>query len=119
MAAPLLAIRPRRLGDVVLTTPALRALHRGHPEAAIHVVTDPPYAALVEGLPGVARVWATPRKLLEMIGLAREFRRLGFDWAIDFFGNPRSAQLALLSGARRRAGYDLRGRGGAYHVRVP
>ena len=56
MSDLLLAIRLRALGDVVLTTPALRALHRGHPQASIDVVTDERYAGLIEGLPGVARV---------------------------------------------------------------
>jgi len=56
VSAAILAIRLRALGDVVLTTPALRALHRGHPGAAIDVVTDARYVALLEGLPGVDRV---------------------------------------------------------------
>ena len=57
MSGAVVAIRPRTLGDVVLLTPALRALHRGHPQRPLEVVTEPRYASLFEGLPQVARVW--------------------------------------------------------------
>ena len=62
-AAPggVLAIRLRTLGDVVLVTPALRALRRGHPDRALEVVTDERYASLLEGLPEVTRVWSARR----------------------------------------------------------
>jgi len=119
MSAGILAIRPRNLGDVVLLTPALRALGRGHSDAELHVITDPPFAALVAAQPGVTRVWTTPRSAGETLGLLARLRARRWDWAIDFFGNPRTAFLAAACGARRSAGYDLRGRGRAYRVRVP
>jgi ADP-heptose:LPS heptosyltransferase len=114
----ILAIRLRALGDVALVTPALRALHLGHPGRPLEVVTETRYACLLDGLPGVARVWPAERTNASTAALARELGRRRFAWAVDFFGNPRSAFLARASGARRRAGYDLRGRSGAYHVRV-
>jgi len=114
-----LAIRPRALGDVVLVTPALRALRRGHPHRPLEVVTESRYAALLEGLPEVTRVWTLERSAAGTARLVRALRRRRFAWAVDFFGNPRSALLARASGARRRAGYELRGRASAYHVRVP
>ena len=113
-----LAIRLRALGDVVLVTPALRALHAGHPDRPIEVVTEPRYAPLVEGLPGVTRVWRAGRTNGETLALARTLRARRFAVAVDFFGNPRSAFLTSASGAPVRAGYDLRGRRNAYTVRV-
>lgn len=115
----LLAIRLRTLGDVVLTTPALRALHRGHPDAEIDVVTDAVYAPLLEGQPGVARVFGIERGTAATLPLLRALRRRGYDGAVDFFGNPRSALIAGAAGARWTAGYDLRGRGRAYRIKVP
>src|SRR5436309_2556888 len=56
VTAPVLAIRPRALGDVVLTTPALRSLARGHAGVPIDVVTEARYAPLLAGLPGIDRV---------------------------------------------------------------
>jgi ADP-heptose:LPS heptosyltransferase len=119
MNPPILAIRLRALGDVVLSTPALRALHRGHEGAPLDVVTDPRYVPLVAGLPYVRRVWALGRGPWDAWRLARALRREHYAWVVDLFGNPRSAQLVALSGAARKAGYDLRGRRHVYDVRVP
>jgi ADP-heptose:LPS heptosyltransferase len=119
LSAPILAIRLRALGDVVLVTPALRALRRGHPEARLDVVTDPRYAPLLAAVPEVGRVWPLERSAIAVARLTGRLRRERYAWAVDFFGNPRSAQLAWLSGARRTAGFDLRGRRFAYAVRVP
>jgi ADP-heptose:LPS heptosyltransferase len=119
VTGPILALRPRALGDVVLVTPALRALHRGMPDRPLEVVTESRYAPLLEGLEGVARVWPLERSAAGTIAVARELRRRRYSVAVDFFGNPRSAQLAVSSGAVLTAGFDLRGRRHAYRVRVP
>ena len=119
MSEPILAIRLRALGDVVLVTPALRALNRGMPDRPVEVVTEARYAPLLEGLAGVARVWPLERSATGTIALARELRRRRYAIAVDFFGNPRSAQLVAASGARVAAGFDLRGRKHAYRIRVP
>jgi len=118
MSGAMLAIRLRALGDVVLTTPALRALRRGHPGRPLDVVTDARYVALLAGLPGIRRVWATGRGAGDTLRLAARLRREHYDLAVDFFGNPRSAFLTAASGARTTAGYDLRGRRYAYRARV-
>ena len=36
----ILVMRPRALGDLLLATPALRALKRGFPDAELHMVVD-------------------------------------------------------------------------------
>ncbi len=119
MASGILAIRPRTLGDVVLTTPALRALKRGYPDEPLEVVTEARYAPLLEGLPGVDRVWPLERTTRATLTLLGALRRRRWRWAVDFFGNARSALVARACGAERCAGYELRGRRHAYHVRVP
>jgi ADP-heptose:LPS heptosyltransferase len=119
MSGPVLAVRLRALGDVVLSTPALRALHRGHPGQPLDVVTDPRYVPLLAGLPYVRHVHALGRGVWDAWRLARTLRRERYAWAVDLFGNPRSAQLVALAGAARRAGYELRGRRHVYDVRVP
>lgn len=115
----MLAIRPRALGDVVLVTPALAALAAGRPGEDLDVVTDARYAPLLDGLPGVSRVWPLERGAAATAALGRALARRRYAVAVDFFGNPRTAFLAVRSGAPLRAGYDLRGRGRAYHLRVP
>ena len=97
MSGAILAIRLRALGDVVLTTPALRALHRGALEAPIDVVTNAPYAGILRGLPGVDRVLGLERG--GMRRLLAELRTRRYARAIDFFGNPRSAVLCAASRA--------------------
>ena len=119
MSEAILAIRLRALGDVVLVTPALRALARGSAGRPLEVVTEVRYAPLLEGLEGVSRVWPLERSAAGTIGLARQLRSRRYAVAVDFFGNPRSAQLVAASGAPITAGFDLRGRRHAYRVRVP
>lgn len=119
MSEIVLAVRLRALGDVVLVTPALRALARGHADAEIHAVTDPRYAPLLEGAPGVARVWPLERTSAASLRLVGELRRRRVRAAVDFFGNPRSALVASRCGAARVHGYALRGRARAYTHTVP
>ena len=118
MADALLVIRSRALGDLVVLTPALRALRQGHPGATLELVTEARYAPLFEESRAVDRVWRLGRTHRGTIRLARELRRRRYAWAIDFFGNPRSAFLTVAARAKRRAGFVLRGRSGAYDVRV-
>ena len=114
----ILAIRPRALGDVVLVTPALRALARAGGGAEVEVLTEERYRPLLDGLPEVRRLWTMGRGALATARLMTELRRQSFDLVVDFFGNPRSALIARWCGSRRSAGYDLRGRRGAYQLRV-
>lgn len=119
-AAPaVLAIRPRTLGDLVLLTPALRALAKGMPGAPLEVATEPRYAALVAAQPGVARVWPLERTLAGTLRLIARLRRRRVAVAVDFFGNPRTALITRACGAPQTAGYDLRRRRSAYRIRVP
>ncbi len=118
MSDAVLAIRLRALGDVVLTTPALRALVRGH-IGPIDVVTDARYVALVDGLPGIDRVIGVGRGRTAMLETVAMIRRRHYGATVDFFGNPRSAVLTAMSGALVTWGYDVRGRRYAYRRRVP
>lgn len=119
MEERLLAIRPRALGDVVLTTPALRALRRGHPHARLDVLTDARYAPLIGLMSEVDRVFHFARSIRGTLEIAERLRRERYDRVIDFFGNPRSALVTKLSGSRHALGYDLRGRRYAYDEVVP
>lgn len=119
MSGGVLAIRLRTLGDVVLVTPALRALARGFPGAPMDVLTEAPYVELLAALPGVREVMVPPRGALAVPAFLARLRARRYRLAVDFFGNPRSALLARFSGAANVAGYEVRGRSGAYRLRVP
>ncbi len=119
MSRAIVAVRLRALGDLVLATAAFRSLAAGHPGAALHVVTEPRFAPLLEEQPGIACVWSLPRTFLDTVNVTRALRGLAPELAVDFFGNSRSAIVARFSGATRVWGFDLRGRRRLYHATVP
>jgi ADP-heptose:LPS heptosyltransferase len=103
-AAPkkILVIQLRRIGDVILTTPALRALAAAYPQAQIDFLTERPCDEMVRGNPAINELLVYSKK--SHLRWVWEIRRRGYDWVIDFFGNPRSMVLAAFSGATLRAG---------------
>ena len=115
----IVALRLRALGDVTLCTAALRSLSLGHAGSELHVVTETRFAPLLEGQPGLARVWPLERTARSTLEVLRALRALRPSLAVDFFGNARSALLARGSGARTVWGFDVRGRSRAYHHTVP
>lgn len=120
-APAILLIQLRRLGDVLMMTPALRALRHAFPGARLDVLTEAPGAELLAGNPYLNRIWVRlpGRSALQWARLAAELRRSRYDVAIDFNGLPSSALLAWVSGAPRTIGYALRGRGLLYGQRMP
>ena len=116
-----LLIRLRRIGDIILTTPAVKALRTALPRAELVYVVEEPYRKLVEGNPDIDRVVAVPKgqSRREFLALVRAIRKDGYDAVIDFHGGPRASLLALLSGAKVKAGYAVKYRGLFYDVRVP
>src|SRR4051794_33989934 len=120
----ILLLRLRLIGDVVFTTPAIRALRRTYPDAHLTYLVEPHAAPVVINNPHLDQVIVAPRqrgarRLLDDLSLARRLRRERFDVAIDLHGGPRSAWLTWASGARERIGYDIRGRVWMYTRIVP
>lgn len=56
----ILVLQTARLGDILMTWPALRALKRTRPGAEIHLVVRPRFAAAARGLEAVDRVIELP-----------------------------------------------------------
>ena len=109
------------IGDVVLTTPAIRALREAFPEAFIAYLGDKQAVSLLEQNPFLDEIIPfdfTRPTLLEQPRVVRLLRRRHFDVAIDFLGNPRSAIFTYLSGAPVRIGGDFRGRRNLYTIRI-
>ena len=71
MSEALLAVRSRALGDLVVLTPALRALRRGHPGARLELVTEARYAPLFEDNEAVDHVWRIGRTHRATLRLAK------------------------------------------------
>ncbi len=114
----ILVVRKDNIGDVLCTTPALRALRRAFPTAHLAILVAQHCRAAVErnpdldevltytkakhhpGLLGVPALWGLGQAI-------RGLRRRGFDLALAM-GRPcsrSSAWLAYASGARWRLGY--------------
>ncbi|MGH7497145.1 MAG: glycosyltransferase family 9 protein [bacterium] len=124
----ILIMRLRGIGDVVLTLPLLDNLRLAFPQAQIDYLTEPPSAPLLQNHPALQEVLVLAHKSWKRLApleqarshwsFVRALRGRRYDWVIDLFGNPRTALLVLLSGARRRIGFNFRGRRHAYNVIV-
>jgi len=110
VAKRILLIRLSHLGDVVLALPVFHALRARYPEARIAWVTQPEFAGLLTGLPGLERIFlfargegaaAWPRLVEDLGGFAP-------DLVVDAQGNLKSAAVALCAGSARRTGLHRR-----------
>jgi predicted lipopolysaccharide heptosyltransferase III len=115
----ILLIRLRQIGDVVFTTPAVRAVRERFPDATITYLVEPAAAPVVDGNPDIDELLVAPR-LPGAAGWRHEWslihrlRATRFDLVIDFHGGPRASLLSWLSGAPMRIGYDVIGRSWMY-----
>jgi ADP-heptose:LPS heptosyltransferase len=109
----ILLLQLKRIGDLILTTPAIRCLREEFPQARLALVADSSCAGLLDciavderwiyqkggGLKGLAG-WG-PNAWLRHGLLA-----FGADWALDFTGTDRSAYLSTFSFSKRRVTFQ-------------
>ncbi len=103
---------PNWLGDVVMATPAFKALRESFPKARIVCGIKKGHRAILEGLPWIDEFHAV-EKTRGLRGLLREARRLReqrFDLAVLFPNSVSSALVCRIAGIPRRIGYK-QGRG--------
>jgi len=115
----ILLIRLRMIGDVVFTTPAIRALRRRFPEARLTYLVEPAAAPVVAGNPHIDEVIVVPltsgvARVRDDWRIGRDLRRRRFDLVIDFHGGPRGSWLSWLTRAPERLGYTVSGRSWMY-----
>lgn len=112
----ILIVQLKRAGDIIVTTPALAALHEAYPQAQIDFICEKPFASLLEGQPGLKQVLIYDKK--QVLSTILKVRGEAYDWIVDFQSSPRSSLLGLLSGASVRAGYQVPFWGMTYNVSV-
>jgi len=104
----ILLLQLKRIGDLILTTPAIAALRESFPNAQLTIVVSSECADLLPAIPSVDRTLIARRNPRDL-ALFSSVAASRFDCCIDFTRNDRSAFLALLSGARTRvASYRVR-----------
>lgn len=115
----ILLIRLRMIGDVVFTTPAIRALRRRFPQAHLSYLVEQQAAPIVLGNPHLDEVIVIPltfglRRIADDLRIGGELRRRRFDVVVDFHGGPRGSWLTWLTRAPQRIGYTVAGRSWMY-----
>ncbi len=103
-AKNILVVQLRQVGDVLLTTPAVKVLRDSYPESRISYLTETGPATLLQGNPHLDTIIIRDRKggIFQDIKLFRALRKAKYDLVIDFLCNPRSAWMSFLTGAPDR-----------------
>lgn len=109
------------IGDVVLTTPVIRAVREKFPSAYIAFLGDKQAVSLLEHNPYIDEIipfdFSRPT-VVEQPRVIWRLRKRKFDVFVDLFSNPRTALLARASGAPMRIGKAVGGRGKLYTHQV-
>lgn len=117
----ILLLRLERIGDLLMSLGAIRAVRGLAPDAEIDLAVGSWNAPIAELIPEVTRLELMDAAWLSRGGegsavaaLSRQaagWRRRGYDLAINFEGDIRSHALVAMSGARRRIGFAHAGGG--------
>ena len=112
----ILVIQLRRIGDVIQTTPIVRALRKSFPEGTIDFLVEGSGGMALQGNPYLDNIiiYDKTRPIKALFQIYRK----RYDLVLDFLGNPRTSLLTLASCARYRAGFAHRGRAYAYNINV-
>jgi heptosyltransferase-2 len=107
----ILIVRTDRIGDVLLSTPVIRALRQAYPQGYLAMMVAPYAQDAVEGNPDLDKVITYDKdgkhkSWLSSFKFAWRLRRQGFDLAVILHPTNRAHIVSLLAGIRRRAGYD-------------
>ncbi len=96
----ILVLQLKRIGDLILTTPALVALRQKYPDASITLCVMEGCAGLLPTIPAVSQTVVINRRKNAATFIKLALRN--YDICLDFTGNDRSALLSVLSKASRR-----------------
>ena len=109
----ILITRTDRIGDVLLSTPAIKAVRDAHPEAHIAVMVRPYAEEIVRGNPYINEViiydkYARHKNFLSTFFFALGLRKKNFDLAIHLHPTNRCHVISFLAGIPQRVGYDIK-----------
>ncbi len=95
----ILVLQLKRIGDLLLTTPALAVLRERFPAAEITLLTEKSCAGILPAIPGV-RAFARGQKGFWKVAVS------GHDVCLDFTGTDRSLLITTLSRTRIQATFS-------------
>lgn len=118
------------IGDILLSTPALRALKRHFPQAIISILIFKPSYELVTGLSYIENIFSfqrgcSPEALLRNVFVLKALRRQNFDLSLNMrtmLSRKSAFKIRLLLGLIRpkiKVGRDTEGRGDFFDIRIP
>jgi len=93
----ILILRFSSIGDIVLTTPVIRAVREQVPAAVVHFCTKPAYQGMLEANPYVAKVHCLTGSLAELVA---ELKTEQFDFVVDLHNNVRTTLLKARLGVK-------------------
>jgi ADP-heptose:LPS heptosyltransferase len=98
----ILIIRPRFIGDVLLTTPAVRTIKLHYPNSVIAYLTEEQPSEILKNNPYIDKIFIYNKVSIN------DIRKEKFDIVFDFWGSFKSAIYAYLSYAKKRIGFNYR-----------
>jgi heptosyltransferase-3 len=111
----ILCIKPRGIGDIVLSTIVLENLKTVFPQSEIHYLTEDFAKRAVENNSFVDKILFFKKNDL-VFKTINKVRKEKYNLVFDFWSNPKTAQITFLSGAKYRVGFEKRGRRYAYDL---
>jgi lipopolysaccharide heptosyltransferase II len=113
----ILCIKPRGIGDIVLSTIIIDNLISYFPGVKIDYLTENFAKPCLEDNPNINKILTMGKKEFPL-WVALRIRKEKYDMVIDLWSNPRTAQITFLSGVKYRVGFSYRGRKYAYNIRA-
>lgn len=105
----ILLIQTAFLGDVLLTTPMIRAIKRHIPDCRLTILVKAQALPVTENNPHIDETLVFNKNTREMWGLVKTIRRKRFDILLSVHQSHRTGIVAFLSRIRLRYGYKKAG----------
>jgi len=110
----ILIIQLGDIGDVVLTTPTIRAVKQAHPSARVSILVRESFGSLLRADPSLDEVIELAKggdsffhMLREQVRFVLRLRQARYDLVLHLRTGDRGAILTLLTGARERVGWGV------------
>ncbi|MCM8795940.1 MAG: lipopolysaccharide heptosyltransferase II [Candidatus Omnitrophica bacterium] len=107
----ILIVRTDRIGDVLLSTPVIKAMRDAYPEAYIAMMVSPYTKEILEGNPYLDEVIVydketTHKGWFSSIRFTQQLKKKGFNLAIILHPTNRVHLISFFARIKRRIGYD-------------